>query len=88
MAAADLVPDGIVAWGELVPELRSGVYVVSLTEEPDAATNAITVPPFSDAALRRWLEVRPELRLDRRQPTLAELATRLRTRIRMSSAAS
>jgi hypothetical protein len=32
--AAELEPEGSVGWGERVPEQRSGVYALALTDKP------------------------------------------------------
>jgi hypothetical protein len=77
MSAARLTPHGAVGWAETVPEPAPGVYVVSLTAETESAAGSIPAAPLSRAALRKWLEARPELQVDGRRPTVAELATRM-----------
>lgn len=67
-----------VAWGVL-PELdRPGVYVLSLEPDADGPVRADTECHVDDEALERWLQVRPELRLDGHRPSASELAGRLR----------
>jgi hypothetical protein len=77
MAAAGLCPSGAVRWGEQVPEVGAGVYVIALTNETHSAEGCLASCPTSPAALDDWLDVRPELRLDGQRPTEAELARRL-----------
>lgn len=75
--AAGCTPVGVVRWGERVPMTEPGVYVVSLTRDPDALAADMPVAPISMAAVQELLDRRPELLLDGRRPTPAELAERL-----------
>jgi hypothetical protein len=77
MAAAGLIRAGVVPWGRTVPEPGPGVYVVALTQQADSRRGCLSKCPLSRKALEEWLEVRPELRLDRRRPTAARLADRI-----------
>lgn len=54
-----------------------GVYAVCLSKRTDAAAGAITDCPLSSAAVAELLAVRPELRVDGRRPSHAELSARL-----------
>lgn len=76
-AAAGCTPAGVVRWGERVPMTEAGVYVVSLTRDPDSLAAATPAAPISIVAVQELLDRRPELLLDGRQPTPAELADRL-----------
>ncbi|HEY5430629.1 MAG TPA: hypothetical protein VIK04_16050 [Solirubrobacteraceae bacterium] len=76
MAAGGLRPAGRVRWGEGLPA-SSGVYVVSLGKESQSRKASLGRAPISVSALNRWLEVRPELLLDGRQPTSSDLAEAL-----------
>lgn len=76
-AAAGLRPAGVVPWGTPVPEPGPGVYVVALTEGVGTNAGALSKAPVADAALEHLLAVRPELQLDKRRPTVAELRARL-----------
>jgi hypothetical protein len=76
-AAATLQPAGVVRWGERVPEVRKGVYVVALTGSIDERAETLRAAPISLKAVAQLLEARPELRLDGKRPTSEELATRL-----------
>lgn len=82
-AAAGIVRDGVVRWGQL-PQLsadpdkpRTGIYIVSLSENPDSSESEHKDPPISPAAIDELLSARPELRLDGRRPSRPELAGRL-----------
>lgn len=75
LAAAGLVPEGVVAWAERVPAGRPGVYLVALTDDADAVLTPRDVP-LDDQALDTLITL-PTLRVDGRVPTRAELAARL-----------
>jgi hypothetical protein len=74
-AAARLTPAGPVRWGTAVPETRTGVYAVSLTE--DSTWGRRAAAPVSRAALEHLLDVRPELRLNLARPDAEALIGRL-----------
>ncbi len=76
-AAAGLVPEGAVRWGEPVPQPATGIYVVALVDEPTSASGVLPAVPLSEERLCELLSVRPELRLDGAEPTVDQLATRL-----------
>ncbi len=76
-AAVDLVPRGAVHWGVRIPEPRSGVYVVALTNAVELTDAARVRAPISEAALDELLDARPELRLDDEIPDAAALRRRL-----------
>jgi hypothetical protein len=76
-AAAGLVPVGSVRWREPLPRDKSGIYVVSLTSATDSRRGALADCPTSTAAIRAWLELRPELLLDGRHPTPKQLSVRM-----------
>jgi hypothetical protein len=74
--AAGLVPQGVVCWGERIPEEDSGVYVVAFT----ADINALEARPgaaISMPAIRHLLDVRPELALNGKRPSAWELGARI-----------
>jgi hypothetical protein len=77
MSAANLSSAGVIAWGETVPEPGPGVYVISLSEDADADAPSSLACPISFPAIQDWLNVRPELRLDGRRPSVPELAARI-----------
>jgi hypothetical protein len=77
MAAAGLGVEESVSWGSRVSSTRPGIYVVALTPDPRAAPAERTPPPISQEAVARWLNVRPELRMDGARPTVHDLAHRL-----------
>jgi hypothetical protein len=74
---ARLKATGVVRWGEPIPEVRPGVYVVALTAETGSTADAIRDCPLDQSAVESLLHARPELRLDGKRPTAAELADRL-----------
>jgi len=76
-AAAGLEPTAVVRWGRRPAESERGVYVVALTEKRDSLVEAQGEAALSDAAAEHLLAVRPELRVDGRRPTAAELCARI-----------
>lgn len=70
MRALGLVVDGPVLWGRPVASRSSGVFVVELA-------TVRTEAPIDLAAVARWLERAPELRLDGSRPTPHVLAAHL-----------
>ena len=81
-AATKVERHGVVAWGERIPQLRSGpgtgVYVVAVTDDPDRLNAAFATCPLSSAAIEELLKVRhKELKVDGRPPDAAELAARV-----------
>lgn len=78
LASVGLQPSGSVRWGEPVPEVRPGVYIVSLTASTDAVDRTFATAPVSGQALDELLEVCPDLKLDGvPNSTRAELAARI-----------
>jgi hypothetical protein len=79
LGAADLEPEGVVSWGEPVPESATGVYIVTLTDDVADTTSARSNPLFDSARVKHLLDVRCELKLDGTRPSAAELSERLET---------
>lgn len=71
LASVDLTPDGTVTWGERIPSILPGVYVI---ETPAPLPEA----PLDSRAIAAWITRVPNLRLDGRRPTPDQLADRLR----------
>lgn len=75
-AAAGLTSAGVVGWG-VPPRLdQPGAYIVASAEGPD---HLVPERPaeLSPESLAQLLDVRPELLLDGRRPTIADLGDRL-----------
>lgn len=70
LRSVGLVADGPILWAAQVTSRSPGVFVIELPRPLEAA-------PIDTAALRRWLERVPTLRLDDRRPTVNELQARL-----------
>ena len=70
MRSLGLAVDGPAVWGGQVASRQPGVLVVELGAPMASA-------PIDHAALRRWLEAVPSLRLDGVRPTSEQLADRL-----------
>ncbi|MEX0755626.1 MAG: hypothetical protein WD556_11010 [Actinomycetota bacterium] len=77
LAAARLEWAGVVPWSETIPTSDAGIYIVSRGRDQDAVVPPLNPAPISDDALAGWIERRPELRLDRERPTVAQLRYRL-----------
>jgi len=81
--AAGLSPDGVVRWGEPIPEPAeeqpdTGVYAVAVTDAPDSLDAAVAECPISRDRVRDLLVTRPELRLDGERPKPEALIARLK----------
>jgi hypothetical protein len=75
--AAGLAPGGVVRWGSPVPCTDPGVYAVSMDPDPSRTTSTLDAAPISQSAIDELLSLRPELTVDGKRPTQAELAARL-----------
>ena len=70
LRSLELPIEGPVLWGRPVVPSGPGVFIVELpASQPKVSIDA--------AAIRQWLERAPDLRLDGKRPTIAELQTRL-----------
>ena len=76
-SATRLQPEGVVRWGQQIPEPDAGVYAVALVKDVSTVAAALEHCPLSAEALDELLRVRPELRVDKVRPTRDELAARL-----------
>ena len=65
-----LLPDGPVLWGRPLTSRKSGVYLVELAQP-------LATVPLDMNRIGKWLEGRPELRLDGARPTSRALLLRL-----------
>src|SRR5947209_4047208 len=75
--AAGLVREDAVPWSVEIPADLPGLYVVAMDADPDSIAGCRAQPPIDDDAVGMLLDVRPELRVDRRRPTTADLRARL-----------
>lgn len=74
---ASLEPQGFVAWGRPVPVAEPGVYLVSLSDNPDSAEGTLDSIPISRGAIADLLGERPELSVDGSRGRPASLAERV-----------
>ncbi len=79
-ATVHLVRDAIVTvrWGTKPKTSKPGVYIVSLTESLDTYDGKLMEAPLAADKFQRWLDVRPELTLDRIRPTVEQLMDQVR----------
>jgi transcription elongation factor GreA len=70
LRALELPIEGPILWGRPVASSGPGVFIVELP----APQPKVSIDP---AAIRQWLDRAPDLRLDGKRPTVAELQTRL-----------
>lgn len=83
LIAAGAESAGVVPWGvqPALPDeplgFATGIYVVSLTDDPHSVDGSWFVASISVAAVAKLLDVRPELTLDGRRPNREQLAARL-----------
>jgi hypothetical protein len=76
-AAAGLEREGTVQWGQPAGDDTGGVYVVALTDELDSLNAALPSAPIRFTAIEELLTIRPELTLDGRRPSAAEVGARI-----------
>lgn len=67
---------GIVPWGTRPPEQDSGIYVVSLSEDPQSVASLPTAP-VDPSQVQELLDAVPGLTLDNQSASAKELAERL-----------
>ncbi len=76
-SAAGLRVAGTNPWGTPIDESGPGVYLVSLTADPDSMDGALDEAPIDPACVQALLDTRPELRLDGMRPDAPLLTQRL-----------
>lgn len=78
MSAVGLEPSGVVPWGAPVPEVSTGVYVVSLTESTKSTNEALPYAPTDKSTLDDLLNACGRLTLDSiPQPRPRDIADRM-----------
>lgn len=77
MQTADLEYGGAVAWREAVPEVKPGIYIVSLFRKPASKGSKVHEAPVDPRAIDFLLQERPELRVDGQRPSPQALHERL-----------
>jgi hypothetical protein len=76
--SAEITRTGMVKWGERVPSRATGVYIVSLSANPNLNDGLLDKAPISIAAIRLWISRVPNIELDElRNPEPEALAMRL-----------
>ncbi|MYB34063.1 MAG: GIY-YIG nuclease family protein [Gammaproteobacteria bacterium] len=69
---------GMVPWGEPPEYAESGVYIISLSDDPDSNSRIWRKAPIDHDVLKRWLLQVPEMKLDDQiNPSTDALASRL-----------
>lgn len=76
-SAAEVAWSGVVPWDSPPPPKAPGVYVVAQTQERHALVAPAGGCPVSAAAIDELLAARPELCVDGRRPSAAQLAARI-----------
>lgn len=77
LEASGLRHEGCVCWETPVPLSGPGIYLVGLDKDPSRLAKTLPDASISLDWIDQLLRVRPELRLDGRRPSGAELARRL-----------
>ena len=55
-------------WGANRPENGPGIYVLALSSNPTSFDGASNRAPIATAAVRSWLQVRPDMLIDGESP--------------------
>ena len=79
LRVANLKPDGVVKWGNTIPISKSGVYIVSLTDDIDSFNGTLHSAPLSKTVFDKWLSVCPNLTLDDHKPDPDKLMERIQS---------
>lgn len=66
---------GVVRWNDSLPTTQKGVYVISNSRNPHVVVG--TPPKISDSALESWITRVPAMRIDKMNPTVSLLKSRL-----------
>lgn len=74
---ASLEHGGVVAWGHSVPIGEPGVYLVSLTDDPDIVKGPLPSAPVNDEAIAELLRERGDLTVDNTGGTPETLSGRV-----------
>lgn len=75
--SAGLAAGGVVRWGSPLPCTVPGIYAISVDPDPSSVASVLDAAPVSQPAIDALLSLRPELMVDGKRPTHAELAARL-----------
>ena len=77
-AASEVSLQGVVPWGKSIPVTASGVYVISMAENPESGESLNLRAPLDREAIANWLERVPGLELDRQlRPQAEQILARL-----------
>lgn len=69
-AAASLIPSGPVHWDTRIDETRSGVYVLSVTSDPDTCFGLFDLPSLPPHLAANWLAGEPIVYIGRTRRAL------------------
>lgn len=78
LLSVGLGAQGPVRWGQSVPAVRPGVYLVSLSPDPNQALKgALDCPALNLDVIAEWIHSLESFRLDGKRPMPEEVARRL-----------
>jgi hypothetical protein len=66
-----------VKWNEEIWNTSPGIYIVSMSDNPNENNGSKPEPHFSIDAIKEWIKNAKTLKLDRKKPKPAELVTHL-----------
>ena len=76
-SAVGLRARGVVPWLDHVASDAPGVYIVSLSQDPDRNMSERHVAPINEGTVEAWIASVPSLTLDGARPSARDLARRL-----------
>lgn len=76
LGAASLRPQGVCRWRDPVPSTKAGLYLVSLSDDPQSK-RGVSQPPLSQSALASWVARVPAMAVDGARATVGSLRARL-----------
>jgi hypothetical protein len=74
---ANLTINGKVDWGERPKTEEQGVYIVSMSEDPNKIVNPYKEAPIDIVKIEEWLKLCKSLTLNGKRPTSKDLADRI-----------
>jgi hypothetical protein len=77
LEVAGLQLAGVVPWSTPLPTNAPGVYIVSLSPDPNQNARVQSIAPIDRGAVQRWIARVPDLELDGSSPAVADLANHL-----------
>lgn len=77
LQAHNLAITGTVKWGGSFDANYNGIYIISLSDNPNQNENLSNAPSFNETQMHNWLNTATEMKIDNENPTIEKLKIRL-----------